>query len=189
MTTRFPRSLREAFPAERFAAVEAPATPARSAVARGVGRAVIAVVALAVAFSAGRAAAAEFEPSVAVVGGWHSKHYGAAAGAYNEDNAGIGVQYRTSPTIAYTAGAYRNSIRNTSAYAGVAWTPLAIGEYVRAGVFGGLVAGYDAAPVVPFGGPMVEATLGRLFVQAVIVPRIGDLNPYTVGAIRVGVSF
>jgi hypothetical protein len=186
---RFARSLRDAFPAERYAAVEV-FTPARRVPARRpLVVALLAVAALSSAFSAGRASAAEFEPTVAVMGGWHSKHYGAAPGKFNEDNLGAGVQYRTSPGFAYTAGVYRNSIRRTSAYAGVAWSPIALGAHVRLGLFGGLVTGYDAAPVVPFGGPMIEATFGRVIVQGVLIPRIGDLNPYTVGAIRVGVSF
>jgi hypothetical protein len=133
--------------------------------------------------------AEEVEPKISVVSGWQSKHFGAPSGQFNENNLGIGIQYRTSSNFAYTAGVYRDSIWQTSAYVGVVWTPLSLGENVRAGLFAGAVTGYDAAAVVPFGGPMIEVTVGRFMVQAVVVPKIGDLNPYTVGALRFGVSF
>lgn len=185
---RFSRSTKEAFAAERYAAVEV-FTPAPRFPRRPLVTAALAAAALASAFSAGRASAAEFEPTIAATAGWHSKHFGAAPGKFNEDNVGAGLQYRTSPTVAYTAGLYRNSIRNLSGYVGAAWTPISLGDHVRAGVFAGLVSGYEVAPVVPFGGPMVEVAFGRFIVQGVVMPKLGDVNPYTVGALRFGVTF
>ena len=121
-----------------------------------------------------------------VTTGWVSKHYGGDR-EYNERNIGIGVQRQVAESWSVTAGVYENSISRTSFYVGAAWTPISLGP-VRLGAFGGLATGYDDA-VVPFAGPLAELRLGRLMVQGVVIPPVGEKSPATVLAIRLGWGF
>jgi len=105
------------------------------------------------------------------------------AARYNERNTGFGVEYEASDKLAYMVGQYHNSIRNTTQYAMVQYTPVMLSERVRLGVMAGAVNGYSirdggwfpmalpvatveyrhfgvnlsAAPVIPGGGLVVAA--------------------------------
>ena len=69
---------------------------------------------------------------------------------WNEANAGLGVRYQLRPDWSVQAGAYRNSINRTSAYAIAEWTPV---RY--AGLFAGAATGY-ADGVRPVGGALLR---------------------------------
>ncbi|MFW2354385.1 hypothetical protein [Hydrogenophaga sp.] len=75
------------------------------------------------------------------VGGF-SRHFHRDAG-YNENNLGIGIEYRTSPEISYMAGSYYNSVRKNTAYAAVNWQPWTVGPF-KLGAAVGLMNGYPA---------------------------------------------
>jgi hypothetical protein len=138
---------------------------------------------LALSLVAGTAQSAEL---IYVTSGWASKHFNADR-SYNERNYGIGVQRQVADDWSVSAGVYRNSLDRTTVYVGGTWTPIAFGSF-RAGVFGGLATGYDYA-VVPFGGPMLEARIGRVMAQAVVIPPVGEKAPSTVLALRLGIGF
>ncbi|MEQ1917379.1 MAG: hypothetical protein ABL856_11695 [Gallionella sp.] len=75
--------------------------------------------------------------------GAHSEHFGKKEGArdFNEDNLGLGFEYRTSNTYTYTLGYYNNSLDHPTHYAGVFYQPLQWG-YARFGAVVGLMDGY-----------------------------------------------
>jgi hypothetical protein len=119
---------------------------------------------LAAAISAGFQPRAEAQELAAVgvhVGSWHSEP------GFNNTNPGVYV--RTAD--GWTLGAYRNSVRRTSTYAG--WTTgvdLAAG--VRAEVTVGAIAGYFR-PVLPMAVPSVRFALGEhLGARLILIPRI-----------------
>ena len=61
------------------------------------------------------------------VGGF-SRHFDRQAG-HNENNLGLGVEYRTSSELSFMAGSYRNSVRKNTTYAAVNWQPLSMGSF------------------------------------------------------------
>ena len=71
----------------------------------------------------------------------------------NNNNYGLGAEYRYSTTSALTAGEFYNSDRQTSHYAGWYWQPLAIGS-LR---LGGVVGGFDGYPKMRNGGWFLAA--------------------------------
>ena len=77
--------------------------------------------------------------------GAHSEYFGKKEGArdFNEDNLGLGFEYRTSNSYAYTLGYYNNSLDHPTHYAGVFYQPLQWG-YARFGAVVGLMDGYPA---------------------------------------------
>lgn len=101
------------------------------------------------------------------VGGF-SSHFNSSKN-YNENNAGIGVEYRISPQTAVMAGSYYNSVRNTTTYAAFNWQPYALGAW-KVGVAAGVMDGYPgivrggtffaALPLVTYEGKKLGVNLG-----------------------------
>jgi hypothetical protein len=62
----------------------------------------------------------------------------------NNNNWGLGAEYRFSTTMSATAGRFYNSDRRYSNYAGVYWQPVALGP-LRLGAVAGAFNGYPRA--------------------------------------------
>ncbi|MGE0099322.1 MAG: hypothetical protein AB7S86_13335 [Hydrogenophaga sp.] len=136
----------------------------------------------------GAVAATSETPPVAESGGAHkpqiwvnlggfSRHFDSNKG-YNENNLGLGLEYRTSPEIAYMAGAYYNSVRKTTSYAAVNWQPWQLGP-VRLGAALGVMNGYPSlANGGSFFAALPLATIeGRHFgINFGLIPSIGKVD-------------
>lgn len=72
--------------------------------------------------------------------GLYSYHFQREKG-FNNDNFGLGVEYRYSTVSSVTLGLFYNSDRQTSHYAGWYWQPLGLGP-VRLGAVLGAMDGY-----------------------------------------------
>jgi len=79
--------------------------------------------------------------------GFYTYHFQKYKGL-NNNNFGLGGEYRYSTTTSITAGSFDNSNRQTSHYVGWYWQPLAWGP-VRLGAVAG---GFDGYPKVKSGG-------------------------------------
>jgi hypothetical protein len=82
----------------------------------------------------------ESSPQIWLTSGFLSHHFKRDAG-YNEQNTGLGFEYRFDDSNAIVGGIYRNSVRERSHYLEYAWTPIGIGP-VRIGAAAGGVDGY-----------------------------------------------
>lgn len=110
------------------------------------------------------------------VGGF-SSHFNSSKN-YNENNAGIGVEYRFSAQTALMAGSYYNSVRNTTTYAAVNWQPYVLGGW-KMGLAAGLMDGYPgivrggtffaALPFMTYEGKQLGVNLG-------IIPDMPKVN-------------
>ena len=72
--------------------------------------------------------------------GFYSLHFQRDRGL-NDNNIGLGGEYRYSTTNSVALGVYKNSDSMTSRYVGWYWQPLAMGS-ARAGAVIGLIDGY-----------------------------------------------
>ena len=90
-----------------------------------------------------------------------------AEGDYNEDNQGVGYEYRKGQ-LSYAAGYYRNSLYRDSVYAGIGYRVFDNGT-ISAGVLGGIVTGYYY-PIVPMALPFLQLTAGGLAVMVTVLP-------------------
>jgi hypothetical protein len=110
------------------------------------------------------------------VGGF-SRHFSRGNG-YNENNLGLGVEYRTSAELSFMAGAYDNSVRKTTAYAAVNWQPWSLGSIKLGGTLG-VMNGY---PSLAKGGtffaalPMATWEGRRYGVNVGIIPSMGKVD-------------
>ncbi len=110
------------------------------------------------------------------VGGF-SRHFHRDAG-YNENNLGIGIEYRTSPEISYMAGSYYNSVRKNTTYAAVNWQPWTVGPF-KLGAAVGLMNGY---PAMNRGGhffaalPMATYEGRRFGINLGLIPSIKNVD-------------
>ena len=94
------------------------------------------------------------------LGSYHPQHP-ADRPRYNDLN--LGAYYRADD--GWQVGAYFNSIRRPSVYAGWTWSH-DVGA-VSVGLLAGLVTGYRAGPILPFAAPSVAVGAWRLsFVPA-----------------------
>lgn len=121
--------------------------------------------------------------SVWVTSGFMSKHTSqqhAPAQGWNENNAGIGIEYVFSSNWLVEGGAYKNSVYKRSHYAQIVWSPDIVtwssGDWkVRLGTAVGVVDGY---PRMAGGGyfptllPVASADWGRVGVNLTYVPSI-----------------
>lgn len=108
--------------------------------------------AIAAALACGMAAAGENEslPSSTAVqdegsqiwltSGFRSYHFKRSA-RYNENNSGVGFEWRFDDERAISGGSYNNSVRRTSNYLHYVWTPVNAGP-VKIGGAAGLISGY-----------------------------------------------
>ena len=95
----------------------------------------------------------------------------------NNNNYGLGAEYRYSTTSALTAGEFYNSDRQTSHYAGWYWQPLALGS-LR---IGGVAGGFDGYPKMRNGGwflaaiPVVSYEYQRVGMNIAFVPTYKNM--------------
>lgn len=110
------------------------------------------------------------------VGGF-SRHFSRGNG-YNENNLGLGVEYRTGADLSYMAGAYDNSVRKTTSYVAVNWQPWTVGPIKLGGTLG-VMNGY---PSLAKGGvffaalPMATWEGKRFGVNVGIIPSMGKVE-------------
>lgn len=117
------------------------------------------------------------KPQIWVNLGGFSRHFETDKG-YNENNLGLGLEYRTSAEIAYMAGAYYNSVHKTTSYAAVNWQPWHLGP-VKLGAALGVMNGY---PSMANGGSFFAAlplasVEGRHFgINLGVIPSMGKVD-------------
>jgi len=110
------------------------------------------------------------------VGGF-SRHFDRNRG-FNEHNFGLGIEYRTSPSLSYMAGSYYNSVRKNTTYAAVNWQPWSVGS-LKVGAAIGLMNGY---PAMNSGGhffaalPMASYEGRRFGVNLGLIPSIKNID-------------
>ena len=110
------------------------------------------------------------------VGGF-SRHFNRQAG-HNENNLGLGLEYRTSEELSFMAGVYHNSVRKNTTYAAVNWQPLSMGAF-KLGAAVGLMNGY---PAMNRGGtffaalPMATYEGRRFGVNLGLIPSMKDVD-------------
>jgi hypothetical protein len=134
---------------------------------------------VAIVFSEDSHAAGEFYLSLGGV----SHHF--SKGDYNEQNFGIGAEYRGSDW-SVGAGEYRNSERRRSFYEYAAFQPL-YWRTVQFGVIAGSVTGYAKGREF-FALPAVTAQIGSTELTLFAKPRTGESSPAVIGlniAVRV----
>lgn len=108
--------------------------------------------------------------------GFISHHFQTDKGL-NNNNRGIGGEYRYSTTGAFTAGQFYNSDRQTSHYAGIYLQPLVIGS-LR---LGGVIGGFDGYPKMQNGGwflaaiPVVSYEYQRVGMNIAFVPTYKNM--------------
>ncbi|MCU0940955.1 MAG: hypothetical protein MUE35_00195 [Hydrogenophaga sp.] len=116
-------------------------------------------------------------PQIWINVGGFSRHFNRDAN-YNENNLGLGIEWRPSNELAVMAGVYDNSIGKSSQYAAVNWQPWQIGP-VKLGAAIGLMNGY---PAVERGGtffaalPMATIEGKRFGVNLGLIPSINNID-------------
>jgi len=106
--------------------------------------------------------------------GFASHHLGDKTGL-NENNVGLGVKTPTG----IVGGAFKNSHRRLSVYAGKEFTTPAVelGPVRLQGALTlGAVTGYQAAPVLPFAMPGALMTVGGTQAALGFQPSVGGVN-------------
>lgn len=129
-----------------------------------------------------------------------TRHYNremANHGELSENNPGIGLE-RSNGRWHWMLGGYRNSIRQTSLYVQLAWTPLQW-EFCKdgnlsLGATAGLLTGYQTEknnyPVIPAGGLFISLETPYHFgVNLVIVPTIKSVDLEGFVAAQIKISF
>lgn len=107
--------------------------------------------------------------------GFYSYHFD-TGNNLNNDNFGLGAEYRYSTVNSVTAGRFHNSDRQISSYAAWYWQPLALGP-VRIGALLGAIDGY---PRSANGGwflmalPVASYEYHNLGINLTLVPTIKD---------------
>ena len=107
--------------------------------------------------------------------GMYSYHYDKSQN-FNNNNIGIGAEYRFSTVASLTVGGFKNSDSSHSNYAGIYWQPIAVGP-VNIGVVGGGFNGYSSTnnggwfpaifPAATIEGKWIGANL-------FFIPTVGD---------------
>ncbi|MBY0243799.1 MAG: hypothetical protein K2X55_31280 [Burkholderiaceae bacterium] len=119
--------------------------------------------------------------------GFYSFHFDRDKGL-NNNNYGLGAEYRFSTVMSATAGRFYNSDRRYSNYAGMYWQPVALGP-LRLGVVAGAFDGYPRAhnggwfPAVI---PTISYEYQRVGANIAVIPGYKDR---LYGAISVQLKF
>lgn len=144
---------------------------------------ILACIGLAPAFTISAAEAAEHSAIIEsrpinelwLNAGFYSHHFQKDKG-FNNNNMGLGGEYRYSTVASIAAGGFNNSDRQTSHYVGWYWHPLALGS-VR---FGVAIAGIDGYPKIKNGGwfpsvtPVASLEYKSIGANIVFVPTYKD---------------
>ena len=94
----------------------------------------------------------------------------------NNNNWGVGLEYRFNTVASATIGNYKNSDNGHSSYAGIYYQPFAIGP-LKVGVVAGGFNGYQSTnnggwfPAVL---PAITVEEGRFGVNVFFIPTVGD---------------
>lgn len=105
----------------------------------------------------------------------------------NEVNPGIGLRF-VDNNFHKLIGVYKNSVRKTSVYALMAWTPLGT-ESVRIGAVAGAVTGY-AKPYVPAAGAyVVVKPIKNISVNITMVPTVRSIQCYGFAGFQLSAKF
>lgn len=94
----------------------------------------------------------------------------------NNNNWGIGLEYRFNTVASATIGNYKNSDNGHSSYAGIYYQPIAIGP-LKVGIVAGGFNGYQSTnnggwfPVVL---PAITVEEGRFGANIFFIPTVGD---------------
>lgn len=143
------------------------------------------------------AARAEQAPQwwgVASIGSYHfesADEYLGPGQSFNESNLGAGLEVQWRKRHGVAAGVFRNSVDETSRYVLYQYTPLDLGRFVRVGGALGVVDGYPGysdGDFAPGGGFLLKAEGERLGANLILLPRIPDSTPWTLG-LQVKVRF
>ncbi len=107
--------------------------------------------------------------------GMYSYHYDKSQ-SFNNNNIGVGAEYRFSTVASITIGGFKNSNSTHSNYVGIYWQPISLGP-VNIGVVGGGFNGYASTNNGGwFPAIFPAATIEGKWVGANIffIPTIGD---------------
>ncbi len=97
---------------------------------------------------------------------------------YNENNSGLGVEYRLRPNTSVMLGTFKNSVHRDTNYAAVNWQPIALGNW-KLGLAVGVMNGY---PGVENGGyfaaalPMASYEGKRFGVNFSVIPSLPQVD-------------
>lgn len=103
---------------------------------------------------------------------------------FNEFNPGVGIEVQWQPRHGVAAGYFRNSVDRDSLYALYHYTPLAFGRHLRIGGMVGAVTGYPGyndGGIAPAGGLIAKLERERIGVNLIVLPRIRNVTPTTLG--------
>ncbi len=106
---------------------------------------------------------------------------------FNDNNLGLGIEYHTSTTYAYTLGYYNNSLNHPTHYAGLFYQPLHWG-YAGFGAVVGLMDGY---PDMNNGNyflaamPAVSVEYKQIGINLLFIPPL----PHVVSAVAIQIKF
>lgn len=93
---------------------------------------------------------------------------------FNERNWGFGAEYKFDAEYSVFGGFYRNSMFETTRYAGLSYTPFKIGQ-ARLGVIGGVADGYEgmnSGGFFPMISPVISIEGERVGVNFIVIPSI-----------------
>lgn len=94
-----------------------------------------------------------------------------------EKNLGLGVEYATSDTFRYIAGGYKNSLCAASLYGGGVWTPWSPASFIKFGLVGAGVTGYEKPAALV--APLVKLHERNNELNLIILPK----NSHTDGVV------
>lgn len=100
---------------------------------------------------------------------WHASH--PPGTRWNEHNLGVGLRAATSPEWTWQAGAYRDSLRKTSAYVLADWMPWNLGPLAVGGGIGLIGGGGYEATIKPAAGLIVRYSAGRMSAAVRVFPK------------------
>ena len=94
----------------------------------------------------------------------------------NNNNWGVGLEYRFNTVASVTLGNFKNSDNGHSSYAGIYYQPIAIGP-IRLGVVAGGFNGYQSTNNggwFPAALPALTVEEGRFGANLFLIPTVGD---------------
>lgn len=95
----------------------------------------------------------------------------------NDNNLGVGAEYRYSPENSIVAGRFNNSDRQISHYAGLYWQPFTLGSLRLGGILG-VINGYPKAnngDWIPFILPVASYEYKRIGINLTLIPTFRDI--------------
>lgn len=108
--------------------------------------------------------------------GFYSYHFQTEKNLDN-NNIGLGAEYRYSTVNAITAGRFHNSDRQISSYAAWYWQPLALGS-ARIGALFGVIDGYPKASNgawFPMALPVISFEYNNMGISFTLIPTYKDI--------------